>query len=49
MIRMLRLARLAATALSVAGAIAGILRVRSGGGVPPQVGGWRELRDSELR
>lgn len=30
-------------ALSMAGAIAGVLRVRGKGGVPPQVGGWREI------
>jgi len=27
----------------VAGIIAGILRVRGKGGVPPQQGGWREV------
>jgi len=40
--------RLASTALSVAGIIAAILRVRSGGGVPPQAGGWREVNEAEL-
>ncbi len=30
-------------AASVAGIIAGILRVRGKGGVPPQQGGWREV------
>jgi len=30
-------------ALSLAGAVAGVLRVRGKGGVPPQQGGWREL------
>lgn len=30
-------------ALSMAGVIAGALRVRGKGGIPPQHGGWREL------
>jgi hypothetical protein len=30
-------------ALSLAAAIAGLLRVRGNGGVPPQEGGWREV------
>ena len=30
-------------AASVASIIAGILRVRGKGGVPPQQGGWREV------
>ncbi|MEM7286668.1 MAG: hypothetical protein AAF480_09985 [Actinomycetota bacterium] len=39
----MRLLRRVLLALSTAGAIAGILRVRGSGGVPPQSGGWREL------
>ena len=35
--------RRALFALSLAGAIAGALRVRGKGGVPPQEGGWREV------
>ena len=35
--------RRASLALSVAGIIAGVLRLRGRGGVPPQQGGWREL------
>jgi hypothetical protein len=35
--------RRAMMALSIAGAVAGVLRVRGKGGVPPQRGGWREL------
>jgi hypothetical protein len=35
--------RRALLALSVGGLIAGVLRVRGKGGVPPQQGGWREL------
>jgi predicted NAD/FAD-dependent oxidoreductase len=31
-------------ALSIASLVAGILRLRGNGGVPPQEGGWRELR-----
>lgn len=30
-------------ALSLAGTIAGVLRMRGKGGVPPQEGGWREV------
>ena len=39
----MRLLRRALYALSLAGAIAGLLRVRGKGGVPPQEGGWREI------
>lgn len=39
----MRLLRRAIVALSLAGAIAGLLRVRGKGGVPPQEGGWREI------
>ncbi len=31
-------------ALSLASLMGGILRLRGKGGVPPQEGGWRELR-----
>ncbi len=41
--------RRAALALSVAAVIAGVLRLRGSGGVPPQTGGWRELSGPELR
>ena len=44
----LTLLRRAVVALSLAGMIAGVLRVRGSGGVPPQGGGWRELRPDEL-
>ena len=30
-------------ALSLAATVAGVLRVKGKGGVPPQVGGWREV------
>jgi len=39
----MKLLRRAMMALSMAGVIAGALRVRGKGGVPPQNGGWREL------
>lgn len=39
----MRLIRRVLLALGGAAAIAGILRVRGSGGVPPQTGGWREL------
>lgn len=42
--RPVRLIRRALYALSLAGAIAGLLRVRGKGGVPPQEGGWREIK-----
>jgi hypothetical protein len=35
--------RRAIVALSLAGTIAGLLRIRGKGGVPPQEGGWREV------
>jgi hypothetical protein len=34
-------------ALSLAGTIAGLLRIRGKGGVPPQEGGWREVTPSD--
>ncbi|MEZ5271655.1 MAG: hypothetical protein R2694_05005 [Ilumatobacteraceae bacterium] len=39
----MKVLRRALFALSLAGAIAGALRVRGKGGVPPQEGGWREV------
>jgi hypothetical protein len=36
-------------ALGVAGRVAGVLRLRGSGGVPPQGGGWRELTGPDLR
>ncbi len=36
--------RRAFVALSLAGAVAAVLRVRGKGGIPPQEGGWRELK-----
>ncbi len=41
--------RRALFALGVSGIIAGVLRLRGSGGVPPQRGGWRELTGSDLR
>jgi hypothetical protein len=35
--------RRALVALSMAASIAGFLRLRGSGGVPPQEGGWREV------
>ncbi|MFN6122784.1 MAG: hypothetical protein ACK5CE_24515 [Actinomycetes bacterium] len=40
----MKLLRRALLALSLASLIAGSLRLRGKGGVPPQEGGWRELR-----
>ena len=42
--RAVKLLRRALLALSLASLIAGSLRLRGKGGVPPQEGGWRELR-----
>ena len=41
--------RRALVALSVAGFVAGVLRLRGTGGTPPQTGGWRELSGPDLR
>jgi hypothetical protein len=41
--------RRALAALGLAGIIAGVLRLRGTGGVPPQKGGWRELSGPDLR
>jgi len=38
-----KLLRQALLALSLASVIAGALRLRGKGGIPPQEGGWREL------
>lgn len=40
---MMKTIRRALVALSLAGTIAGLLRLRGKGGVPPQAGGWREV------
>ena len=39
----MRMLRRALLALTAAAAVAGALRLRGHGGVPPQQGGWREL------
>jgi hypothetical protein len=39
----MKMLRRAILALSAAGLVAGVLRLRGKGGVPPQQGGWREL------
>lgn len=43
-LRRVKLLRRALLALSLASVIAGSLRLRGKGGVPPQEGGWTELR-----
>lgn len=45
----MRFLRRAIVALGLAGLIAGALRLRGTGGVPPQGGGWRELSGPDLR
>lgn len=42
-LRRMKMLRRALVALSFAGTIAGVLRLRGKGGVPPQEGGWREV------
>ena len=39
----MKMLRRALVALSFAGTIAGVLRLRGKGGVPPQEGRWREV------
>ena len=45
---MLTLVRRVMAALSMAGLIAALFRLRGSGGVPPQTGGWQEITDTEL-
>lgn|GEM_PF-424809 len=40
---LVKILRRAMVALSLAGTIAGLLRLKGKGGVPPQEGGWREV------
>ena len=44
----LRLLRGAITAVGVAAGVAGALRLRGSGGIPPRSGGWRELSGNDL-
>jgi hypothetical protein len=39
----MKMLRRALAALSLAGILAGAIRLRGRGGVPPERGGWREL------
>jgi hypothetical protein len=48
-VALVRMLRRAALAAGVASLIAGVLRLRGSGGVPPQTGGWRELSGPDLR
>lgn len=41
--------RRAILALMTAGLVAGVLRLRGTGGVPPKKGGWRQLDGPDLR
>ena len=45
----MRVLRRALMALVAAGVIAGAIRLRGSGGVPPQGGGWRELSPNDFR
>lgn len=44
----LRLVRGAVTAVGIAFGVAGALRLRGSGGIPPRSGGWRELTGNDL-
>jgi hypothetical protein len=41
--------RRAVVAIGAGMAVAAALRLRGSGGVPPQTGGWRELRGDDLQ
>ncbi len=43
------LIRRSIVAIGAGVAVAAAIRVRGSGGVPPQTGGWRELRGEDLR
>lgn len=43
------LIRRTVVAIGVGIAVAAAIRVRGSGGIPPQTGGWRELRGDDLR
>lgn len=45
---MISLARRILVALSLAGLIAALFRLRGTGGVPPQSGGWKEVTEADL-
>jgi hypothetical protein len=44
----MKMLRKALAALTIAGLVAAVLRLRGTGGTPPQSGGWRELSGPEL-
>ncbi|MDH3753976.1 MAG: hypothetical protein OEU32_08900 [Acidimicrobiia bacterium] len=46
---LLKFVRRALVAVGGAALIAGVLRVRGKGGVPPQTGGWKELAGPDQR
>jgi hypothetical protein len=45
----MKVLRRALLAVTAAGLVAGAIRLRGRGGVPPQQGGWQELSASDLR
>ena len=45
----MRALRRAIAALGAAAVLAGFIRLRGRGGVPPQTGGWRELSGPDMR
>ena len=46
---LITLIRRALVAIGAGSAVAAAIRVRGHGGIPPQTGGWRELRGDDLR
>ncbi len=46
---LITLIRRGLVAIAAGIAIAAAIRVRGSGGIPPQTGGWRELRGDDLR
>ena len=46
---LITLIRRALVAIGAGIAVAAAIRVRGHGGIPPQTGGWRELRGDDLR
>lgn len=46
---LITLVRRTVVAVAVGIAIAAGIRVRGSGGIPPQTGGWRELRGDDFR
>ncbi len=46
--QIIRLVRAVITAVGLAAGVAGALRLKGSGGIPPRSGGWRELSGNDL-